>query len=426
MRPRPMWLGPEMAARGILTALLALTVITIPHMVRETNRYIAYASAGQNAMPDADAGRIQTRSQMGGRAGSPQTVRAPAPDRHTAVAPWPGGRAVLTEPLPATRWRDTQSPAPAVPAPAVPSTAPDRPPEAAREAGFSPIVAQSDSAASGAFALAQSGYAAVRMGDRRAAARLWQQALSQDPQHESAARWQAELDQLTRQVRASLLLQSVSGPQNDGSLALPGAASGQVQSVTSAAFRTDPLAHRPVDITGRWTRNWKGRRESQLALGLEWRPLGVMADGDLLLGVERRLAVVDGTDQWALRLAGGRGHGYGPAAGADDWVHWSAYGEAVKLGFGRAAAAGGQAQTGYGRRISHDLTVTALAGGWAYGEIAPGTGSRMRGRLTAGPGVEAQSRLGSLQVRLRADYRWQVTGTLPDQSGPALTLTVGY
>ncbi|QCI79698.1 hypothetical protein E6W36_09665 [Hankyongella ginsenosidimutans] len=177
-----------------------------------------------------------------------------------------------------------------------------------------------------AFALAEAGYAALRTGDRREAARLLRAALDSAPEPAQAAQWRADLRRLTKRVFVSSYWVARRALGQADVLAGQRALTGPQAGLT-LGVRLDPLARRPVDATARInvapaSAGVPGGQR-QAALGLAWRPLG----GDALVLAAERLVALDGSgrNDWLARASGGVGRGFGPTL------------EAPNVGFMRAS-----------------------------------------------------------------------------------------
>lgn len=280
-------------------------------------------------------------------------------------------------------------------------------------------------AQSPAYALAEAGYAALRSGNHREAARLLRAALGETPDSPQAAQWRADLRGLGKRVFVSSYAVARRALGQADVLAGQRALTGP-QAGVALGIRLDPLARRPVDAAARFIAAPASAGvpggQRQAAFGLAWRPLG----GDaLVLSAERLVAVDDsGRNDWLARAAGGIGRGYGPSLQHPrHWLHASLYGEANLIGTRRPdVQAGVEAHGGLGLAVREDVSVTPNLGLWgAYQDDG-----RRLSRLELGPEVWLRWRPGAVAVDVRAGYRWPVAGNADGAAGPAVVLGVSY
>lgn len=271
-----------------------------------------------------------------------------------------------------------------------------------------------------AHALAARAYAAMATGDRRAAARDFEAALNESRRHANAGIWQAELASLRKQWRIeaySLMRKGRAGAFADRPLL------GGGQSGARAGYTPDPLAHRPLELFGRFNiaHDWADvdRKSAQAAIGAAWMPLGRKGPS---VSAERLIAVgKDARAAWALRVAGGAWH----AADSRMPLDLSAYAEAGIVGAKRRDLyAGGQALALY-PILKGEKTQAGVGAGIA-GSVQDGDAGRVS-RLEIGPGAQISHRIGAdATIELRAEYRVRIAGDAAPGSGPAVTVATHF
>lgn len=282
-------------------------------------------------------------------------------------------------------------------------------------AGRIPTAPADPPAEAAAWALADRGYAALRAGDRRAAAESFQGALALAPGHPEARAWRAEERRLTRRLRLeaySLLREAADTP--GGAVAASPVLGGASLAVTGA-LRPWPLARRPVEAFARYAISQPGNalaaETGQVAVGLAWQPV---PGANATVAVERLIAAGSlARDDWALRVAGGR-------EARLRGLTLSAYGEAGLIPDGADWFAGGQAsleRRGQWRGVSW----SAGAGLWAAGQATDG---QTAGRLDLGPLVRVSHP--SVPAVLQIDWRLRAAGDARPGSGPAVTVASSF
>lgn len=271
-----------------------------------------------------------------------------------------------------------------------------------------------------AHVLAARAYGAMAVNDRRTAARDFEAALNASGAHPNARIWQAELASLRKQWRIeaySLMRKGSTGAFADRPLLGGGQSGGR------AGYTLDPLAHRPLELFGRFNiaHDWLDvdRKSAQAAIGAAWMPLGRKGPS---VSAERLIAVgKDARAAWALRVAGGAWH----AADSRMPLDLSAYAEAGIVGAKRRDLyAGGQALALY-PMLKGDKT-RAGVGASVAGSVQDGNAGRIS-RLEIGPGAQISRRIGAdATIELRAEYRVRIAGDAAPGSGPAVTVATRF
>lgn len=269
-------------------------------------------------------------------------------------------------------------------------------------------------------------YTRLRLGQRRDAARAFEAALrlgAATP--EAGALWRQEARRLTNRVslQAYTFLREDSGAPADFGVAAPG----QSQSALLLEVRPDPLAERPAVVVGRLMAAHHGRsgspvrRSMQATAGIGW--VAAPAVGGTVV-VERWVRLgKESRNAWALRLHGGHGESYGPAAGEPVWPHWSVYGEVAVIGARRRDLyAGGEARAGWGYALGARARASLTAALWGQFQHDDVT----RHRVEAGPSLGLDATVGTLPVQLRLDYRFALNAPHAAGSGATFTLAAGF
>ncbi|QYE36082.1 hypothetical protein KZX46_09180 [Polymorphobacter sp. PAMC 29334] len=196
--------------------------------------------------------------------------------------------------------------------------------------------------------LATVAYARLAAGDRRGAARLFDEALAGGDDPRSAA-WRAQRDALTRGWSGSAY--SIVRSGGSSSIAVAPVLGGG-QSGAALAWTPDPLAVRPLALTLRETIAHDDRGRSALAAaGIAWHPFT-----GVTLAAERLLPVGPAArGDWALRVAGGLSRSVGA-------LDASAYGEAGAVGSVVYAAAQARLGASIHRR---NIALGTEVGSWA-------------------------------------------------------------
>ncbi|WP_194745501.1 hypothetical protein [Thermaurantiacus tibetensis] len=303
--------------------------------------------------------------------------------------------------------------APAAPASAGPAAADAAPAllaEAAPAAPARPAAARDE-----AFRLASEGYAALRAGDRRAAADGLARALALDPAAPQASAWAADLRTLRRRLSFGVYALAREGAQGDAVAATP--VLGSTQTGALAGWTLDPLARRRVTAfarvaTGSDARGRLDPETAEAAVGVRVDPLPRVP---VHVAVERRIALgAFGRNAWSARLAGGTAR---QVSALGRPVELSVYGEGGVVGFGPADLYGGGEATALAPLVSLDrIRLSAGVGGWASGQ----EGFITSHRVDVGPMLKLG--FANTPVSARLDYRVKVAGNAAPGSGLALTI----
>lgn len=178
-------------------------------------------------------------------------------------------------------------------------------------------------------------------------------------------------------------------------------------------WRLDPLATRPVDVTARIATP-AGRtagRDTQTAIGVEWRPVPGLA-----IAAERAIAVGAGArNAWIARISGGvSGRKLGGGMELDSYAQAGVVGARKRDPFTDGVA-----------RLSRPLPLSA------DGRLKPGLGLWTAAqpdarRLDIGPSIGADIRIGNTTVGADFDWRWRLAGNARPDSGPAVTIRAGF
>lgn len=336
------------------------------------------------------------------------TPPATAPPRHTMAA-MPAGQASVKIVLPVALITP------------LPATMPANPPrhllgawDSGAAAGDCERAEPSQSppppSAATAFDLATRAYAGLAVGDRRAADRLFREAIAKaaldDPLR---AEWVRARQRLTRQWSgdAYMLFRDAGGTGPAASPVLGGGQSG-----ASLAFAIDPLARRPLAFIGRLyaahtSSGTIDKDTAQGAIGLRWQ-----AAPGITIAAERLIAIGNATSgDWNVRLAGGGEDQQGA-------VKLTAYGEAGVRGNGDIYA-GGQASAMIAVVKANRMVFSVGPSAWTSVQQA-----EMRvSRLDVGVGVIGSLPLGTA---ISADWRWRIAGNADPVSGPAVTISVAF
>ncbi len=260
------------------------------------------------------------------------------------------------------------------------------------------------------FGLATQAYARLSAGDRRAADRLFGDAIAIAGETPQAADWARERRRLNRQwsVNAYALFRDAGA---DGSAAASPVLGGG-QSGAMMAYLIDPLAQRPLAIIARFyaahdNRNLIDGDTAQGAFGVRWQPRsGVSIAAERLVGIGRATS-----GDWNIRVAAG-------GERRIRRVMVDGYGEAGVRGNGDVYA-GGQARAAVALGRLGGVAFSAGPGAW--GSVQ--SGFTTVSRVDLGVGV-----IGSLPagVAVTADWRWRVAGNAAPVSGPAVTVSFGF
>ncbi len=286
---------------------------------------------------------------------------------------------------------------------------------AGQQAGTRPDDGAGRDAQAAAWTLADRGYAALRAGDRQAAAQHFRGALALAPDHPEARAWAAEERRLTRRLRLEAYsLLRAPAPTPAGPVAATPVLGGASVAL-SGALRPWPLARRPVEAYVRYAVGEPGQPAAadtgQLAIGLAWQPL---PGRNAALAAERLIAAGPlARDDWALRLAGGR-------EARLRGVTLSGYGEAGLIPAGGDWFAGGQASAEL-RGTWRSVRWAAGAGLWAAGQA---TGADTIGRVDVGPLLRVAHP--AVPAMLQIDWRLRAAGEAEPGSGPAVTVSASF
>ena len=257
-------------------------------------------------------------------------------------------------------------------------------------------------------------YACLAAGDRRAADRLFGEAIALSAVPNLAAPnladWTRERHRLNRRWSGD-----VYSLLRDAGIAQGAAASpvlGGGQSGGSVAWAIDPLARRRLAIVGRIyaAHDVRGRINgdtAQAAVGLRWQPVaGVSVAAERLIAIGKFT-----TADWTMRFAAGGQRRLGEAV-------LDGYGEAGVRGNGDVYA-GGQGRAALPIASAAGVALRAGPGVWGSIQAAATTVSR----VDVGIGVSGQLAAG---VAINADWRWRVAGNAAPASGPAVTLAITF
>lgn len=254
-------------------------------------------------------------------------------------------------------------------------------------------------------------YASLAAGDRRTAARLFDQALDAGPDPRRS-QWQSDRDSLTRRWSAQAYVLVRKAGITPNPVASPVLGGGQAGA--NLAWRIDPLARRPVAIIARLNAALDPARgfdsaTTQAAIGLSWTPTR-----NVTLAAERLVAIGDtALDRFSLRAAAGTYGNHGRA-------EYSGYGEATILDNGDLFA-GAQARAGI--RLSRGKhSLSPGAGAWTSIQHDVRTSTR----LDVGPSLVARTPIGRINLEIAADYRFRIAGNAAPGSGPTLTISTGF
>lgn len=375
---------PARAFRGMAVLLALWTAYRAPEMDRMFNAAIAAAERAIAGMP---APKIATRPARGRAAPRRQSTAMPALQGPFALA------VRRRDDLPTVRSTNAGTGGGRPSAMALPLRADD---DLSPSFAEIPVLIDLPALVPAPGDLATAAYDRLALGDRRAAARLFDAALAAGNDPRSAA-WTRERDRLTR--RWSATAYSIVRSDADGASPVTPVLGG-AQSGIAAAWTLDPLARAPLALTARATVAHADRRSMIVAAGVAWRPRP-----GVVVAAERVVRPHDNRGDWTARIAAGGEGRFGP-------VELTGYAEA---GFvGRSTYAAAQARAGFGRgRIIPGLGV------WT--SIADGNGVAV-GRVDFGPGIAV--RAGPFAVA--ADYRVRIAGNAAPGSGPVLTLTAAF
>ena len=268
-----------------------------------------------------------------------------------------------------------------------------------------------------AHALATSGYAALKAGDRKRAVALLTEAARLAPDTSGAAQWMADVRQLTRRWSIGGYVLSRGGGVGDPLAASPVLGGGQAGAAVGYTF--NPLANTRISMIGRVTaaagaNGGLDGETAEAALGLRVQPFRAVP---VAVDVERRFAL--GTysrDAWAARLSGGGGHDMKVAGRR---LRLEGYGEAGVIGFNEEPAiyAGGQLRGATPIATFGNVAVDAGAGAWGATQRDYGVTAS---RFDLGP--SAQFHVKPWPFRAQVDYRVRAAGNALPGSGPVITV----
>ncbi len=399
--------GPAQAVMLLAALAGGWTAWRLPIAMEDARIYAATAfrhgHENQRAQPPRHAlvPPAHPVQQASARPMPPRPPKARDADRRTVIA----ALHLLTDaPSPPT----TVLPHPAPAAHAL-APAPAPTPAPASAAG-------TEMAAARAHALAAAAYDALAVGARKDADRGFAEALALDPAHVNARTWADARRALGvkwhgwsyAQIRARGTRSAAANP-----------VLGASQAAAEISYRPDPLAARTFDLFVRGDLPLdRPRNPKQLGGGLRWRPL---ADQGLALQVERLISIDGGgRSAWAMRAFYGRSHG--PSPGTAGPVY-DLYGEAGIIGARRHDPyAGAAVRGGHALPIDTHSHVFLGAGIWA---AAQDSGNSVA-RLDVGPVIGLHSRVGSVPVAVRAEWRARLAGDADPGSGLAITLATSF
>jgi hypothetical protein len=382
---------PVRALRGAALLLAVWVAYRVPTMRAAFEAAMAATEPARTVPPRAAAPlRIAAastpRATVGPIVKARSRQRPPRPATHgTALAIALAKPSTIAEP-----GATTMLPPPLPPTPATPAD------------GSRAAAAPADPNAATAGDVAAQAYARLAVGDRRAALRLFDAALTESADPRAVA-WRAQRATLTRRWTGTAY--STLRARGSADLAATPVLGGG-QSGAALAWTPDPLASRPFALTARATTAHGDRGQGAFAaVGVAWHPVA-----GVTLAAERLIAVGPAAHgDWTARIAGGVAQSHGIAEA-------SAYGEAGVVG--SATYAAGQAHLG---ASLHRGRIAVGPGVGVWGSVQRGGGTTVD-RLDLGPGITG--RAGA--IRLSADYRFRVAGNAAPGSGPVVTLTASF
>lgn len=343
-------------------------------------------TAGQALQPGAAGATGETVVRV-----VTQTVPAPVAGWTLPLAPAPGPA------VPGLAAPGLAAPGPASPAAGPAATAPERT----------------------AHAVATAGYAALKVGDRRQAAALLEEAARMAPNADGAAQWKADAQQLSKRwtVAGYVLSRSGSGG-GDALAASPVLGGGQAGAAVGYLF--NPYAPVRVSAFGRVSaaaaaNGGLDSETTEAALGLRvqpWRKVPLAFD------VERRFALgAFSRDAWAARVSGGSA---GETRLAGRRLKMDGYGEAGVIGFTGDPALYGGAQMWAGTPVVQlgQVAIDGGAGMWGAAQRDYGT---TVSRFDLGPSARFQVQ--PWPFKAQVDYRVRAAGNAAPGSGPVITLS---
>ncbi|HEV7233327.1 MAG TPA: hypothetical protein VGN36_03705 [Sphingorhabdus sp.] len=187
---------------------------------------------------------------------------------------------------------------------------------------------------------------------------------------------------------------------------------GQYGGSQSGVIMTHKLdAKRNLSLLLRGTVAHDRPRERELATGLRWQPLAKIP---VTLTAERRWRNARG-DAVALYLAGGQSDIALPRD-----FRLEAYGQAGLIS-GRDGGPFFDFATRAKRKLVTLGALPVTIGGGAWGG-----GQENIFRIDTGPTIGTQIPLGSVQLRIDADWRFRIAGDARPANGPALTLSTSF
>jgi hypothetical protein len=188
----------------------------------------------------------------------------------------------------------------------------------------------------------------------------------------------------------------------------PGSTLGGSQAGARLAYRLNGDAARPLSLSGRLYLPLGSPRGSEVAVGLDWRPVAALPIN--LLAERRQRLGREGRSDFSLTIYGG-----GERRVLGGRVRVEAYGQAGVVGVEerdlfadgavRASVVAGHLELGAG----------------AWGGAQPGAS-----RLDIGPQASVRLPVGRSSIRVSAEYRFRVAGDAAPASGPALTIAADF
>jgi len=197
--------------------------------------------------------------------------------------------------------------------------------------------------------------------------------------------------------------------QGGGAQLAHGGTLGGSQVGARISYRLNGDPDRPLAIVARAYAPTGAIRQSEAAVGVEWRPLPELP---VTLLAERRQAVGrEGRSAFAVAAYGGISDV--PVAGP---LHLDGYAQAGMVG-ARKRDLFADGSVLVGAPISRGIK----AGAGLWGAAQPGAS-----RLDIGPQASITPAPGDRPITLRAEWRFRVAGDAKPGSGPALTLSTGF
>lgn len=242
------------------------------------------------------------------------------------------------------------------------------------------------------------------------------QMVSATPQSESLTPWilSSQLPLVSRHssrlnVYAYSFLRSGSASSSLGGGQYGGSQSGIIATYSLARFR-DAEGQSKLALLVRGAVAHYGPVEREIAAGLRWQPL---ASAPFTLTAERRFRNAR-SDAFSVYVAGGK------SAELPCEFKLDAFAQAGVVS-GKDGGPFFDVNTRAERKLATigKVPVTLGAGIW-------GGGQKGIFRIDAGPTIGTEIRLGAVNMRVKADWRFRIAGDALPASGPALTLSTSF